>query len=184
MAFREALLAEYDHEVAATRRMLAQIPALAMPWRPHERSRSTAQLVAHLTDILTWSKPILDGERFDLADADRPSVEADSPASALQRFADVTREARRHIDKSDAELTAMWTLLQGGRELFSLPRAAAFRTFVLAHVVHHRGQLSVYLRLNDAIVSPLYGPTADSGAPRKVSSPAERRETTSDNGER
>ena len=74
--------------------------------------------------------------------------------------------ARLRLEKSDAELNAMWSLLQGGHELFSLPRAAAFRTFVLGHIVHHRGQLSVYLRLNDIAVPPIYGPSADSSKTR------------------
>ena len=74
--------------------------------------------------------------------------------------------ARALLERSNAELNASWSLLQGGQELFSLPRAAAFRTFVLGHVVHHRGQLSVYLRINDIAVPPIYGPTGDSAARR------------------
>jgi uncharacterized damage-inducible protein DinB len=84
----------------------------------------------------------------------------------LAQFTEESARARTLLDRSDAELAAPWSLLQGGHELFSIPRSAAFRTFVLGHVVHHRGQLSVYLRLNDIVVPPIYGPSADSGRPK------------------
>ena len=162
MAFREVLLAEFDHEVAATRRLLSLIPASAMEWRPHAQSRSFGELSAHVTEILSWSKAILDLETFDLADADLVLGQPAWQGSAVERFAAAAADARHHLDKSDGELTALWTCRQDGREVFAVPRAAAFRTFVLAHVVHHRGQLSVYLRLNDIAVPPIYGPTATS----------------------
>jgi uncharacterized damage-inducible protein DinB len=163
MATREGLLAEFDHEMAATRRLLSCVPDQKLQWRPHDRSRSIAALGAHIIDITRWSEPILELARFDL-DAAPPGVSAE-PASLsdlLSGFAESTRRARLRLEKTDAELNAMWSLLQGGNELFSLPRAAAFRTFVLGHIVHHRGQLSVYLRLNDVAVPPIYGPSADS----------------------
>ena len=77
-------------------------------------------------------------------------------------FRDAARQARAHISRSDAELNATWSLMRGDAEVFSLPKSAAFRSFVLSHLVHHRGQLSVYLRLNEIAVPPIYGPTADS----------------------
>jgi uncharacterized damage-inducible protein DinB len=163
MAIREGLLAEFDHEMAATTRLLTCIPEGRLPWRPHDRSRSIAALVAHITQITGWSEPILDRLRFDLDEAAATVVaEPATLADMLSAFAESSRCARKRLERSDGELNAMWSLLQGGQEIFSLPRAAAFRTFVLAHVVHHRGQLSVYLRLNDIAVPPIYGPTADS----------------------
>ena len=162
MATREGLLAEFDHEMAATRRLLTCIPENRLAWRPHDRSRSIAALAAHITEVTRWSEPILDFARFDLVNA--PAAAAADPATLaelLSAFAESSSRARTRLERSDAELNAMWSLLQGGQELFSLPRAAAFRTFVLAHVVHHRGQLSVYLRLNDIPVPAIYGPTAD-----------------------
>jgi len=163
MATREGLLAEFDHEMAATRRLLTCLPENRLAWRPHDRSRSIAALAAHIIEITRWSEPILDRARFDLDDA--PVTSATEPATLaglLSAFAESTGQARTRLERRDGELDAMWSLLQGGQEVFSLPRAAAFRTFVLAHVVHHRGQLSVYLRLNDIPVPPMYGPTADS----------------------
>lgn len=206
--FRESLLAEYDHEIAATRRMLAQVPVAAMEWRPHHQSRSFAELAAHLTEVLLWSTAILDHQTFDLADAAtllgqadeagtpgepgspvgsaesrqmgalpsesamaRPSVvpeKVKGGSSLVEPFTVAAGDVRRRLDKSDGELTATWILRQDGREVFALPRAAAFRTFVLAHLVHHRGQLSVYLRLNDVVVPPIYGPTATSPRPKHL----------------
>ncbi|HUR34087.1 MAG TPA: DinB family protein [Vicinamibacterales bacterium] len=162
MATREGLLAEFDHEMAATRRLLACVPEDRLAWKPHERSRSIAGLAAHIAQITAWSGPILELLRFDLENAPAAPADPATRAELLGLFAASTARARTLIQRSDAELHAMWQLRHGGQELFSLPRAAAFRTFVLGHVVHHRGQLSVYLRLNDIPVPPIYGPTADS----------------------
>ena len=96
---------------------------------------------------------------------DVPSF-GDEPASRtaiLSAFDDSRAKTRKLLDKTDAELAAMWSLKREGQELFSLPKSAAFRAFVLSHIVHHRGQLSVYLRLNDIAVPALYGPSADEG---------------------
>jgi len=166
MATREGLLAEFDHEMAATRRLFMCVPDDKLTWKPHERCRSTGDLAAHIIDITTWSRPILDLPRFDLDDAPAPMEVAVSINDLLRRLAGHVSQARALLERSDSELNASWSLLQGGQELFSLPRAAAFRTFVLGHVVHHRGQLSVYLRINDIAVPPIYGPTGDSAARR------------------
>jgi uncharacterized damage-inducible protein DinB len=162
MATREGLLAEFDHEMAATRRLFACVPDGRLGWKPHERSRSIAALGAHIAEVTRWSEPILELERFDVENAPAPPLEPATLAELMSLFADSIAGARSRLGRNDVELNATWSLLQGGQELFSLPRAAAFRTFVLGHVVHHRGQLSVYLRLNDIPVPPIYGPTADS----------------------
>jgi uncharacterized damage-inducible protein DinB len=161
MATREGLLAEFDHEMAATRRLFACMPGDKLAWKPHERCRSLGDLAAHIIEITTWSRPILDLPRFDLDDAPASLQAPGSVGDFLSSFAEHVSEARALLERSNAELNASWSLLQGGQELFSLPRAAAFRTFVLGHLVHHRGQLSVYLRINDIAVPPIYGPTGD-----------------------
>ena len=148
--------------MASTRRLLTCVPDDRLTWVPHPRSRSLGALASHIADITLWSEPILERDLFDLDDADRPYGEAASIAAVLERFGAGATVARRLLHRSDAELAASWSLRQGGHALFCLPRAAAFRTFVLGHVVHHRGQLSVYLRLNDIPLPPIYGPTADS----------------------
>ena len=163
MGIREALLAEFDHEVAATRRLLACLPEDRLAWRPHERSRSLGALAAHMARIPGWALHILDVTRVDIAEALQPDTEPTCRAEILRQFEEGTTRTRRALDRTDAELNALWSLERAGQEMFSMPRAAAFRTFVLGHVVHHRGQLTVYLRLNDIPVPALYGPTADFG---------------------
>jgi uncharacterized damage-inducible protein DinB len=161
------LLAEFDHEMAATRRLLACAPDTAAAWKPHDRCRSFGELGAHLIEILMWSGPILEQPGFDLeARSEWTAPATGSMSGVTTAFAETVRRTRARVDRSDAELAAVWTLSRGGDELFTLPRAAAFRTFVLGHVVHHRGQLSVYLRLNGIAVPPIYGPTGDTPSVR------------------
>jgi uncharacterized damage-inducible protein DinB len=162
MAIRDGLLAEFDHEVAVTRRVLRSVPDDRLSWKPHERSRSIGQLAAHMIEIAGWTPHILDVPLFDLELAPMPAPEPVSMTSLLARFDEDVVRARGLLDRTDGELAVVWSLVRGGTELFSMPRSAAFRTFVVAHLVHHRGQLSVYLRLNDIAVPPIYGPTADS----------------------
>ena len=166
MGVREGLLAEYDHEIATTRRLLERLPEGgdgALAWKPHAKSMSLGGLATHVANIPTWTGPIVDQNVFDLNDSPAHAQEWTSRAAILAHFDDSCRAARRALDKSDAEFAAMWTLKRGGHEVFSMPRVAVFRSFVLSHLIHHRGQLSVYLRLNDIPVPPIYGPSADEG---------------------
>jgi uncharacterized damage-inducible protein DinB len=163
MAIKEGLLAEFDHEIATTRKLLERLPDDRLSWKPHEKSMSLGGLGTHLGGILSWSGAILNETSFDLAGAPPPQQEKSSRAEVLAAFDENAKRARASMDKTDPEFVAAWALKRGGQEMFSIPRVAAFRTFVLYHLVHHRGQLSVYLRLNNIPVPPIYGPTADEG---------------------
>jgi uncharacterized damage-inducible protein DinB len=110
----------------------------------------------------TWAGNILDEPFFDLAGM-TIATEKTSRDDILKTFDENTKRAREMMDKTDAEYVARWSLRRGGQEMFNLPRIAALRSFVMNHIIHHRGQLSVYLRLNDIPVPPIYGPTADEG---------------------
>jgi uncharacterized damage-inducible protein DinB len=110
-----------------------------------------------------WGAAILNQAAFDLADAPPNVIEKSSRVDILDAFDTNARQARAWLDRTDAELAAPWSLRRGGFEVFTLPRATAFRTFVLYHMVHHRGQLSVYLRVNDVPLPSIYGPSADEG---------------------
>jgi uncharacterized damage-inducible protein DinB len=158
---RDALLTEFDHEVATTRRLLERLPDDRLEWKPHHKSMSLGGLATHLGNIPNWAMAILDQASFDLAEAPPNLSALTSCQEILRAFDAATGRTRSAMDKSDAEYLAPWCLKQDGRELFTLPRLAAFRTFVLHHLIHHRGQLSVYLRLNDIPVPAIYGPTAD-----------------------
>ena len=163
MPIKDALLSEYDHEMATTRKLLERIPDEKLTWKPHEKSMSLGGLATHLAKLPLWTLTILNELSFDLADSPPNATEETSGAAILSAFDRSTARARPCLDKSDAELMAPWTLQRDGQQMFTLPRVAAFRTFVLSHVIHHRGQLSVYLRLNDLPVPSIYGPSADEG---------------------
>ena len=163
MAIKDGLVAEYDHEMGTTRKLLERVPEAQLSWKPHERSMSLGGLATHLANIPHWAGIILNEPFFDLASAP-PSLEAKtSRGEILDVFDESTRQARASMDKSDAEYMAPWVLKRAGQEMFSMPRVAAFRSFVLNHIIHHRGQLSVYLRLNNVPVPAIYGPSADEG---------------------
>ena len=163
MALKDGLLMEFDHEMATTRKLLERIPVDKLTWKPHDKSMSLGGLCTHLGNIPNWAFTILNDASFDLAAAPPNLQEKTSRAEILDAFDEATKKTRAAMDKTDGEYLAPWALKRGGQEMFSMPRVAAFRTFVLYHIVHHRGQLSVYLRLNNIPVPAIYGPTADEG---------------------
>ena len=163
MTIRDALLTDYDHEMGTTRRLLERVPDDKLSWKPHAKSMSLGALATHLAGIPRWAATILNEASLDLAVAPPPIAEQRSRAEILELFESIRRQTRASMDKTDAEYESLWTLKRGGQQVFSVPRVAAFRSFVLHHVIHHRGQLSVYLRLNDVPVPAIYGPSADEG---------------------
>jgi uncharacterized damage-inducible protein DinB len=159
---RDAFVVEFDHEMAATRRVLERAPDEAFEWTPHERSFSLGGLASHLAELPHWGSQILDAEMYDLAGATGRSNAKASRAEVLETFDRHVSEVRRALMAgSDAELAAVWTLKRGSHVVLSMPRISALRRFLLHHVIHHRGQMTVYLRLKGVPVPPLYGPTAD-----------------------
>ena len=161
MDLKESLLSEFDHEMAATRQLLLRVPEEAFAWRPHERSYSMGGLATHLAVLPRWGTSILEHDHYELSEnGKRPShaTRAEVIAAFDANLADVRR---RLIDQSDGQLAAPWSIRRKGRVLMSLPKAAAFRRFLLQHLVHHRGQLTVYLRMHNVPLPPLYGPSAD-----------------------
>jgi len=164
VALKDAILAEYDHEMAATRKILERIPDDKLTWKPHDKSRTMGALGQHVANLPEWGELILDRFAVDMAEMPPPvDTQPASRSSILSAFDEARAKTRKLLDKTDAEYAAMWSLKREGHEVFSLPRSAAFRTFVISHIVHHRGQLSVYLRLNDVAIPALYGPSADEG---------------------
>jgi uncharacterized damage-inducible protein DinB len=163
MPLKDTLLAEFDHEMGTTRRVLERLPDARFDWKPHEKSMSLGGLATHLSNLPNWGTTILNDASYDLAAGPPNLTGAASRADVLSHFDAAAARTRSALDKTDAELGVQWKLKRGDQELFSLPRAVAFRTFVLYHLVHHRGQLTVYLRLNDVPVPATYGPTADEG---------------------
>jgi uncharacterized damage-inducible protein DinB len=164
LRFVDVLLVEFDREADLTRRLLSRTPPDRLDWQPHQRSRTLGQLIAHLAALPTWATGIARGVEFDLDGMPRPEEIVRSLSDVLAAFDANAGDARRAVaSQTDAELMAPWTLRRAGQEVFTVPRLIAIRTILLQHATHHRGQLSVYLRLLDVPLPPLYGPTADEG---------------------
>lgn len=168
MSLSKALLPEFDHEMANARRTLERIPDDKFAWKPHERSFAMGELATHIANMLTWVVHTIERDSLDIAPPDAPKLRAPlatSQKELLDTFDQNLTAARAAIEgASDEHLFQPWTLLSGGEKVFTIPRIAVLRSAVMNHIIHHRGQMSVYLRLNDIPVPSLYGPSADEGS--------------------
>lgn len=159
----QAFLPEFDHEMANTRKSLERVPEDKLSFKPHPKSSTLGGLATHLATINGWATAILGQDSFDVSTAPPPS-EIKSRAALLAEFDKNAAAARKNIaGATDAQLFKPWALLANGQTVFSMPRIAVLRSFILNHTIHHRAQLGVYLRLNDVPVPSIYGPSADEG---------------------
>ena len=167
MSFSEALLPEFDQEVAGIRKTLERVPEEKFGWKPHEKSMTMGGLATHLANILTWAGTAVNTDSLDLAPGGvpmAPLAPVKSRQELLETFDKNVAAARQAIaGAADAHLLKPWTLLHNGKQLLAMPRIAVLRSFVMNHSIHHRAQLGVYLRLNDVPVPSIYGPSADEG---------------------
>jgi uncharacterized damage-inducible protein DinB len=167
MSIAEALLPEFDQEMANTRKTLERVPDDKLNWKPHPKSASFGQLGTHLATMPGWTLEAIGKESVDVAPpGEQPQAPEmlKSTKELVDRFDENVAKARAAIaGATDEHLFKDWTLLAGGRVILTMPRAAVIRSFVLNHTVHHRAQLGVYLRLNDIAVPAIYGPSADEG---------------------
>jgi uncharacterized damage-inducible protein DinB len=163
MALKDALLPEFDHEMGTTRRVLERTPEAEFAWKPHEKSFSLGQLASHVANIPHWVGAITQNTVFDVANAgDTRPRQPESVAALVADFDKNVRAARDAIAAlGDSEMMSTWTFKNNGQVVFVMPRASALRTFVMNHLIHHRGQLTVYLRLKHVPLPSVYGPTAD-----------------------
>ena len=165
MPIKDALLPEFDLEMASTRRVLERVPEDKLDWKPHPKSMSLGRLATHLAELPGWVASIVVLDEFDIAPAAgkaHTAVTLTSPAEILALFDETTKKARAAIEsRTDAQYMEPWSFKKGGVVMFSMPRVGVVRNLLLSHMIHHRGQMSVYLRLNDVALPPLYGPTAD-----------------------
>ncbi len=159
---KQAMLNEIEHEGAQTKRMLERVPIDKFHWKPHDKSREIGQLAVHVAQIPAWTSRILAATDFDMRNFKREIPEIKT-ADDLVKLSEVNiQKAVEDLQKAvDEELFAMWTFRRGDQVVFSLPRAAAIRSMAMNHLVHHRGQLSVYLRLLNIPVPGMYGASAD-----------------------
>ena len=164
MAIKDALLPEFDHEMATTRKVIERVPAEEFDYKPHGKSMTMGRLASHIAEMPTWATTGIAMDSIDLAGGYQP-FEPKSTAELLEVFDKNVAGARNAIaGVSDETLMKSWSLKRGDVTLMTMPKIAVVRSFVLNHVIHHRGQLSVYLRLNDIAVPSIYGPSADEGS--------------------
>jgi uncharacterized damage-inducible protein DinB len=163
MAIRDALLPEYDHEMKTTRKLLERVPMTQAQWKPHDKSMSLGQLATHIAEIPAWVSSIMNTTCLDMGEnADHQQPTYHTSEELVSAFdANITKARDLINTKTDAELMEVWTLKKGKQVLLSLPKAAVLRSFLMNHLIHHRGQLSVYIRLRDVPVPSIYGPSAD-----------------------
>jgi uncharacterized damage-inducible protein DinB len=159
---RQALINELKHEGAQTRKMLERIPFDKFNWKPHEKSKELGKLAIHVAEIPGWVSRSLSTSEFDMATMKRQTPELQSKEDLLKLLDDSIQNAVNDLENAnDADMGVMWTFKRGDHVIFTLPRVAVIRSMALSHLVHHRGQLSVYLRLLDVPVPGMYGPSAD-----------------------
>jgi uncharacterized damage-inducible protein DinB len=161
MAINEGLMRELENEAATTRKVLERIPVEKFDWKPHEKSMTMIRLATHVADMFGWFPPTLEQDELDFA----KGYEEPKPATTEELVEVLDKNiaaAMESLKKTDDEtFRKNWTLRNGEQVYFEMPKIAVSRTFIMNHIVHHRGQLSVYLRLNDIPVPGIYGPSAD-----------------------
>ena len=161
MPIAQMLLPEFDHEMANTRKMLDCLPDGKFAYQPHQKSMTLAQLAAHVSEIPSYASATLKAERLDLT-GQEPRFTPTTRKECLEAFDKHAAEARELLSKaSDEDLAKIWTLTFKGQQVFAMPRAAVLRSMVMSHLVHHRAQLGVYLRMNNVAIPGMYGPSAD-----------------------
>ena len=168
MGFIESYLPEFDREMAGTRKTLERVPDDKWDWKPHEKSTPMGELAAHLTNIALWTNYVLEKESIDLVPGGKPlpgAEQSQSQSELLKYFDEGVAKARNLLNgASDEDLRKSWTLVANGRTIRTMPKMGALRGFIMNHLIHHRAQLGVYLRLNDLPVPSIYGPSADEGS--------------------
>ncbi len=166
MSVAQMLLPEFDNEMKTTRRVLERVPEDKLDWQPHTKSMTLGRLASHLAELAGWGEYTLANDSLNLSPPGGPPFtpfDSRSRQEILETFDANVQKTRAALEQAtdDAAFAKPWTLEFGERVIFTMPRAAVLRGTMFSHIVHHRGQLSVYLRLNDVPVPSIYGPSAD-----------------------
>jgi uncharacterized damage-inducible protein DinB len=165
MSISQSLLPEFDQEMANTRKVLERIPNDKLDWKAHPKSNTIGWVGAHLATLPGWTVMTLQKDSLDIAPVGgepfrMPKLE--STKAIVEQFDKDVAAARAALAAAgDADFVKPWTLLSGGKAIFTMPRIAVVRSFVMNHIIHHRAVLCVYLRLNNVPVPGLYGPSGD-----------------------
>lgn len=164
MPLVDALLPEFDHEMIVTRKLLERVPEDKLDWKPHPKSFSLGQLAQHVATIPMWGSVTMTQTELDLGGNQQmaPVRTRQELLGMFDQNVKTTRETL--VGRGDGEFMVPWALKRGNQTIFSMPRLSVWRGFVMSHLIHHRAQLSVYLRMNDVPLPSMYGPSADEGA--------------------
>jgi uncharacterized damage-inducible protein DinB len=161
MAIADSIVMEMDMEAKTTRRVLERVPEDKLGWKPHIKSMTLGQLATHLATSQAFLAAATSPDTFDFESIGAPP-EGKSRQEILDLFTQSTAQAKELVSKmDDARMMSTWTGTMKGKTLMSVPRIGVIRSILLNHTYHHRGQLSVYLRLLDVPVPSIYGPSAD-----------------------
>ncbi len=161
MPFSQMLLPEFDNEMQNTRKILERVPDGKFDYQPHPKSMTLGRLASHVAELPLWAVMTLDREVLEMDSSFKPHI-AKNTAELLATFDKSVADARSRIEKAtDEDWHKIWSLKFNGQTLFSMPRAACMRGFVMNHLIHHRAQLGVFLRLNDVAIPGMYGPSGD-----------------------
>lgn len=159
-----AFLGELENEAKTTRAVLERVPADKFDWQPHEKSMKMGRLAVHVAEMFGWTKETLKSDVLDFSTMDMTPFEPRTTDELLAFFDEQITNAKAILaETSDETFMTDWTMRNGEQVYFTMPKVAVMRSFVMNHIIHHRGQLSVYLRLNDIPVPSIYGPSADEG---------------------
>ena len=159
-----ALIAEIEHEAGVTRTVIERVPAEKFDWKPHEKSMTFGRLASHIAEMFGWTPPTMEHAELDFSMMDYKPFEPKTTEELVEYLDKNVAEAITTLkNSSDERFMENWTMRNGETVYFTMPKVAVMRSFVMNHIIHHRGQLSVYLRLNDIAVPSIYGPSADEG---------------------
>jgi len=165
MKICDAILPEFDQEMANTRKTLERIPEDKLGWKPHEKSMTLGRLAGHIVELVGWANTTITTDSLNVTMDKYQPIVAGSQKQILELFDKSVTESRAAIEgASDEHMKQLWTLAFNGQTVFTMPRAAVLRMSCFNHIIHHRAQLGVYLRLNNIPLLALYGPSADEGA--------------------
>jgi len=164
MSFSATLLPEFDEEMKNTRKILECVPDGKFDYQPHPKSMTMGRLATHVAEMVGWVSSLLDLEVLDIPPDYKPTI-AQSRSELLAIFDKNLAASRPKIAAAtDEDWQKIWALKFGGHAVFAMPRSAVMRSVVVNHIIHHRAQLGVFLRLNDVAIPGMYGPSADEGA--------------------
>ena len=156
------LAKQFDRETQTTRKHLERLPNDKLDWRPHEKSYTAGELASHLVECIAWTTEVFTKSGIDIDPETYKPYKAVSTTDLSARFEEVVADGKRVLAAADDESAMQtWSLKVKGHTLFERPRADVLNDFTLHHLIHHRGQFSVYLRLMDVPVPQTYGPSAD-----------------------